>query len=88
MPKKFSSNSAEKNAISVELLGERLVVTMGDTAYRAVFYKHPNEPRIVEANGLAVDKEAPMYHAEFEDLAWEAANAKARDLGWIGSPGS
>ena len=87
MPKS-SSDSAEKNAISVELLGDRLVVTMGETAYRAVFYKHPNEPRIVEANGLAVDKEAPMYHAEFEDLAWEAASAKARELGWLGSPDS
>jgi hypothetical protein len=81
--RKFSSGLAERDAISVELLGERLIVTMGETAYRAVFYKHPNEPRIVEANGLAVDKQAAMYHAEFEDLAWEAASAKARELGWL-----
>jgi hypothetical protein len=87
MPK-FSSDLAKKNAISVELLGERLIVTMGETAYRAVFFKYPNEPRIVEANGLAVDKEAPMYRAEFEDLAWEAASAKARELGWLGSADS
>jgi hypothetical protein len=86
MPK--TTALAETNPINVELVGERLSVTMGDTAYRAVFYKHANEPRIVEANGLAVDKEAPMYHADFEDLAWEAANAKARELGWISGPGS
>jgi len=32
---------------------------------------------------LAVDKGAPLYHEEFEKLAWEAANSKARELGWI-----
>jgi hypothetical protein len=49
-----------------------------------VFYKHQDEPRLVEATSMAVDKEAPIYHADFENLAWEAANAKARELGWIG----
>jgi hypothetical protein len=65
----------------VELHGGKLIVTLRETAYRAVFLKHPNERRIVEANGLAVDNEAPVYQAEFEDLAWEEANAKARELG-------
>jgi hypothetical protein len=73
----------QSGPIRVELDGERLIVTMADTAYRAVFYKHPEEARLVEASGLAVDKEAPMYHRQFEQLAWEGANAKARELGWI-----
>jgi hypothetical protein len=38
---------------------------------------------LVEANSIAVDKEAPMCHADFENLAWKAANAKAREFGWI-----
>lgn len=74
----------QKSRIRVARDGQRLIVTMDDTAYRAVFYRHPDEPRLVAANGLAVDREAPMYHAEFEELAWEAANADARELGWIG----
>jgi hypothetical protein len=48
-----------------------------------VSHKHPDEPRIVEASGLAVDREYPMRHEEFAKLAWEAATAKARELGWI-----
>jgi hypothetical protein len=73
----------EKREIRVELDGDRLVVTMADTTYQAVFHKHPDEPRIVEASGLAVDREYPMRHEEFAKLAWEAATAKARELGWI-----
>ena len=33
---------------------------------------------------MSVEKEAPAQsRKEFEALAWEAANAKARELGWI-----
>jgi hypothetical protein len=71
----------EKSRIRVDPDGQRLVVTMSETAYRTVFYKHPDEPRLVEANGIAVDKEAPMCREE--NAAWKAANAKARELGWI-----
>jgi hypothetical protein len=77
----------EEGQLRVELDGDRLIVTMRDTAYRAVFYKHPDEPRIVAAAGLAVDKEYPMRHEEFEKRAWEAANAKARELGWLDGSG-
>jgi hypothetical protein len=73
----------QRDLIRAEPDGQRLVVTMGDTGYRAVFYKHPDEPRLVAAKSMAVDKDAPLYHKEFERLAWEAANAKARELGWI-----
>jgi len=33
----------------------------------------------------AEDSEAPMTFKEFRTLAWEAANEKARDLGWVKS---
>lgn len=57
---------------------------MAGTSYRVMFQMHPDEPRLIEAEGVAVDKAAPMTHEEFEKLAWEAATAKARELGWIG----
>ena len=31
------------------------------------------------------DSEAPITLGEFQTLAWEAANEKARDLGWVKS---
>src|SRR5688572_24473038 len=37
----------------------------------------------IQAKQLTVDREAPMSHKDFEALAWTAANAKARELGWI-----
>jgi hypothetical protein len=77
------SADLEKSRIRVDLDGQRLVVTMSETAYRTVFYKHLEEPRLVEANSVAVDREARMCHTDFEDLAWKTANAKARKLGWI-----
>jgi hypothetical protein len=79
-----STDVREESAIRVELDGHQLIVTMSDTAYRAVFHKHPDEPRLIAANGLAVDRQAPIHPAEFEDLAWRAANSKARELNWVG----
>lgn len=74
---------SKADRIKVEVFGASVIVTMAGTAYRAVFHKHPDEPRLIEAEGVAVDKAAPMEHEEFEKLAWEAAVAKARELGWI-----
>ena len=71
------------NLVKAELLDGRVTVTMDGTAYQAVFYKHPNEPRLVAASGMAVDREAPISHKEFENLAWKAANAKARESGLV-----
>jgi len=56
------SNLNTTNLVKAELLDGRVVVTMDGTAYQAVFHKHPNEPRLVEASGMAVDKEAPISH--------------------------
>lgn len=74
---------SKADRIEVEVSGASLIVTMVGTSYRAVFHKHSDEPRLVEAEGVAVDKAAPMKHEEFEKLGWEAAVAKARELGWI-----
>ena len=32
---------------------------------------------------MSIDKEGPVFRKEFEANAWEAATAKARELGWI-----
>jgi hypothetical protein len=69
--------------IMVEVADDRLVVTLDGTSYRAFFYKDPDEPRLVQEEFLAVDKAVPIRHEDFEAMAWEAANAKARELGWI-----
>jgi hypothetical protein len=59
---------------------------MRGTSDRAFFLRSPDEPKLVQAASLAVDKAARMSHQDFEVMAWEAANAKAKELGWIVKP--
>lgn len=75
--------SMDLGKINVEVKRQRLIVTLEGTSYRAVFRLSPDKSRLIESGALAVDKSAPMAHRDFEALAWEAANAKARALGWI-----
>jgi hypothetical protein len=72
-----------RDRIKVKVDGDRLVVTMRGTSYRAFFLRSPDEPKLVQAASLAVDNAAAMSHKDFEAMAWEAAIAKAKELGWI-----
>jgi hypothetical protein len=67
----------------VELDGDLITVTLPGTNYRALFRLSPDEPRLIRASQLSVDKAAPMSHQDFEAMAWEAANAKASEVGWL-----
>ena len=60
-----------------------IAVSLPGTTYRVLFRLSPDEPRLLQSANLAVDKEAPMSHRDFEAMAWEAANQQARELGWI-----
>ena len=40
-------------------------------------------PGLVQSDYMTDDKDASSSRREFEELAWEAATAKARELGWI-----
>ena len=65
--------------LRVEVRGTYILVSMRGTSLRAKFRKQ-------EAPWLAMDEsEEDTGALEFRALAWEAANAKARDLGWVRS---
>ena len=69
--------------LEARLEGDHIIVTLPGTSYRALFYRSKTESRLLQAEQLSVNKNAPMYHEEFEAKAWEAAHAKARELGWL-----
>ena len=69
--------------INVDVEGDLLVVSLPGTSYRALYLRSPDQLKLVQAPNLAVDKEAPMTHEQFEAQAREAATKKARELGWI-----
>lgn len=56
--------------------GDEIIVT-SSTGFRAAYLKRPNHPRLIVWR---------RTETEDEDLlakAWQAANDKARELGWI-----
>lgn len=74
----------EHGDIKVEVEDEHIVVSMEGTSFRTAYFKSADEPRLIQSPTMSVEKEAPAQRRkEFEALAWEAANAKARELGWI-----
>ena len=69
--------------LRVEVQGSYILVAMRGTCFRARYRKQ-------DAPWLAIDEwvedlDAPINSREFRALAWEAANEKARDLGWVKS---
>ena len=69
--------------LRVEVQNSYILVAMRGTCFRAKYRKQ-------DAPWLAIDEwvedlEAPITFREFRALAWEAANEKARDLGWVKS---
>jgi hypothetical protein len=61
----------------------RIIVSMAGTSFRAAYFRSVTEPGLTRCEFLEVDRAASMSREEFEALAWEAALAKARELGWI-----
>ena len=72
--------------LQVEVEGDCIIVSMPGTSFRATYLKSqdPRDQRqLVESLAMAIDKEASVPRKEFEAKPWEAATAKARELGWI-----
>lgn len=60
----------------VVVQGDEIVVT-SETGLRAAYCKRPNFPQ------LKVRRRTDTDDHELLAQAWQAANAKARELGWI-----
>jgi hypothetical protein len=76
--------SAVREQLRLEVIGDEIIVILPATSYGVVYYKPANAPQLLAKNFLSKnDSGAPMTQAEFLGRAWQAANAKARELGWI-----
>jgi hypothetical protein len=62
-------------SFQVQEMDGDLVVTSGD--FRAVYYKPSDHPQLVLRSRTITDDHALLAQA------WQAANDKARELGWI-----
>jgi hypothetical protein len=59
----------------VEVHGDEIIITLGSN-FRAVYHKPEDQPQLVA-------KGTPHGNYDFLAQAWQAANDKARELGWI-----
>lgn len=60
----------------VVVQGDEIIVTSA-TGFRATYFKRPYHPQLVLRRRTQTDDH------ELLARAWEAANEKARELGWI-----
>jgi hypothetical protein len=71
--------------VAVRVAGDGLVVTMPGTSF-SITYEKTDENRLVASTFYARkpgDQTRKVTFPKFLSLAWTAANAKARELGWI-----
>ena len=73
----------EGTALDVEVEGTSIIVTMPGTCFRVTYFISSDPPTLTQSNVLVTDAHADISSRQFETLAWEAANAKARELSWI-----
>ncbi|MGA8689145.1 MAG: hypothetical protein ACLQF1_09430 [Methyloceanibacter sp.] len=68
----------------IEVRGNKLLVIQPGTTYVVTYYKLPNSPQLIAKNfPRENDKRAPMTQSQFVTRAWQLANDKAREFGWI-----
>jgi hypothetical protein len=59
--------------------GDEIVVT-SDAGFRAAYCRRPHHPQLIIRRRTDTDDHEVIAQA------WQAANDKARELGWIGTP--
>ncbi len=69
----------KQRRLFVIVIGDEIVVT-SDTGFRAAYCRRPHHPQ------LSVRRRTDTDDHEVVAQAWQAANDKARELGWIGTP--
>jgi hypothetical protein len=64
----------------IEVRGVDLLVSLLNGKFKATYYKPPGRPNLILRERTKTDDEALVAEA------FQAAVAKARELGWIGTP--
>ena len=74
----------ERGKLKSEVEDDHIVVTLEGSTLRAVYYMDKDGRRLLQSEAMATDSEVSKeQRREFEQVAWDAATAKAKELGWI-----
>ena len=75
---------SELSDLCVEVHGAQIIVALPHSTHTATYRQSTDSRRLILTDASSPeDPGATMTPAEFLGLAWEAANAKGRELGWI-----
>ena len=71
--------------LTVEVLGADIVVTLPGTSCRVVYSKTADNKLVASTFSApkAPTEKRGITFAKFLGLAWTAANAKAKEIGWV-----
>ena len=69
----------KRRRLFVMVTDDEIVVT-SDTGFRAAYCRRPHHPHLIVRRRTDTDDHEVIAQA------WQAANDKARELGWIGTP--
>jgi hypothetical protein len=76
--------SGRSDELRIEVLGDEIMVILPATSYGVTYYKPDDSSQLLAKDFQSKnDSRAPITEAEFLARAWQAANDKARELGWI-----
>ncbi len=73
----------ETPSLDIQVVDEKILIVLPGTSLRVAYMKAPDFPGLAKIEWVPIDGDGRLTANEFEVLAWEAANAKARELGWI-----
>jgi hypothetical protein len=72
------------NLLDVEVWASRIIVTLPGTSYWVTYFREKDSPGLFAADVIKNDDpRVEMTAAEFLTKAWDLANARARDMGWV-----
>ena len=75
---------SDPSDLYVEVRGGEIVVILPHSTYIATYCKRTDSPHLTMAHlSPENDPRATLTLAEFVGCAWQTANDKARELGWI-----
>jgi hypothetical protein len=70
--------------LRVDVVDDEIIIVLPGTTYCVTYYKPPSSPQLLARNiSQSDDRRTPVKLSDFLARAWQAANTKARELGWI-----
>jgi hypothetical protein len=70
--------------LRVDVVDDEIIVSLPGTSYSVTYFKRARSPQLLARNiSHTDDRRTPVKLSDFLARAWQAANEKARELGWI-----